>query len=291
MHREIHDIYDVILKIIIVVYGTIFLNFIGIDGEIDEVLSVEITTLTGIKLYLDFLCLLKDGTLCHIEFQYPHADSDDWDRFFNYNISAEFKYQKRAETYVFNFDFRKKRSKIKGIGKTKCYRPIQFFLGDVDFEECIDNINIKVKSNKALTNFEEIVLMLIHISPKFKGDAEILKWISNVLLKKKLFDKTKYEFIQAVVGLEIENFLTKEEQKEIEEVVKMTPQAQEIVLRAIHEVNQKSLSEAKLEGKLEGKREARAEMMIEFAKTFKNQVDINELSAFTGLSIDEINKL
>ena len=78
---------------------------------------------------------------------------------------------------------------------------------------------------------------------------------------------------------------------EIEEVVKMTPQAQEIVLRAIHEVNQKSLSEAKLEGKLEGKREARAEMMIEFAKTFKNQVDINELSAFTGLSIDEINKL
>lgn len=137
MTRDIHDIFDVILKIIIAVYGTIFLNFMGICGEIDEILSVEITTLTGTKLYLDFLCLLKDGTLCHVEFQYPHAEPNDLDRFFNYNISAEFKYQKRAETYVFNFDFRKMKSMIKRIGKTKCYEPIQFFLGDVDFEEHI----------------------------------------------------------------------------------------------------------------------------------------------------------
>lgn len=74
MDREIHDVFDVILKIIIAVYGTVFLSFMGIDGEIEEVLSVEITTLAGTKLYSDFLCSLKDGTLCHIEFQYPHAE-------------------------------------------------------------------------------------------------------------------------------------------------------------------------------------------------------------------------
>ena len=115
----------------------------GIDGEIEEVLSVEITTLAGTKLYLDFLCSLKDGTLCHIEFQYPHAEPDDFVRFFRYNISAEFKYQKRVETYVFNFDFGKNRINVMGIGKTKCSRPVQFFLGDVDFESYIENINYK----------------------------------------------------------------------------------------------------------------------------------------------------
>lgn len=199
------------------------------------------------------------------------------------DISAEFKYQKRAETYVFNFDFRKFKSKIKCIGKTKCYGPIQFFLGDVDFKKYSENINIKVKSNKALTNFEEIVLMLMPVFPKFEGNVEIIKWISNILLKKELFDKTQYEFIQAVVGLEIENFLTDDEQKEIDEEIKMTPQAQYIVTRAIHEVNQKALYEAKQEGI--------DETMIEVAKTFRNQVDIGLLSDFTGLSIDKINSL
>ena len=213
MIRKIHDIYDVILKIIIAVYATVFLKFMGIRGEIDKVLSVEITTLAGSKLYLDFLALLKDGTLCHIEFQYPHSEPDDCNRFFNYNISAEFKYQKRAETYVFNFDFEKLKSKIKRIGKTKYFEPVQFYLGNVDFEKYIENINIKVDSNKTLTNFEEIVLMLIPVFPKFKGDLEILKWISNILLKKELFDKTKYEFIQLLLAWKLKISLRKMNKK------------------------------------------------------------------------------
>ena len=146
---------------------------------------------------------------------------------------------------------------------------------------------IKVNSNKALTNFEEIVLMLMPVFPKFEGNAEILKWISNILLKKELFDETKYEFVQAIVGLEIKNFLSEEEQDEIDEAIKMTPQAQLVVTRAIHEVNQKTLSEAKEKAKLEGKSEA----MVEFAREFKDDVDIGKLSAVTGLSIDEINRL
>ena len=47
--RDVHDIYDVILKIIISVYGTLFLNYIGIEDEIKEILNVEFTTLTGKK--------------------------------------------------------------------------------------------------------------------------------------------------------------------------------------------------------------------------------------------------
>ena len=55
MNRDIHTIYDVILKIIAFAYGTTFLNYIGIEKEVKEIFNIEFTTLTGSKLYLDFL--------------------------------------------------------------------------------------------------------------------------------------------------------------------------------------------------------------------------------------------
>lgn len=74
MDRDVHDIFDVILKIIVATYQSLFLKYMGVDEEIEEILSIEFTKLDGSKLYLDFLCLLKNGTLCHIEFQFPYAN-------------------------------------------------------------------------------------------------------------------------------------------------------------------------------------------------------------------------
>ena len=116
--RDIHDIYDVILKIIAAAYGETFLRYIGIDEKLRKNLSVELTTLKGPKLYVDFLCELNDDTLCHIEFQYPNAKTKDLDRFFNYNITSQVRYQKLTETYILNFTGRKIEEKIKAIGKT-----------------------------------------------------------------------------------------------------------------------------------------------------------------------------
>ena len=47
MIRKIHSVYDVILKIIVLIYKTSFLNYIGIEKEIKANLSVEFVTLTG----------------------------------------------------------------------------------------------------------------------------------------------------------------------------------------------------------------------------------------------------
>ena len=282
MNRNVHDIYDVILKIILAVYASVFLNFIGIEKEIKEILSVEITTLSGNKLYLDFLCLLEDDTLCHIEFQYPNAKPEDYERFFNYNIAAEVRYQKRAETYVFNFTSKKKSKYIK-IGKTKVFCPIDFNLDDIDFKYFFKKINIKVKSNIPLTNEEELVLLLMPISSEFKGDVKVLKRIAQIVVKKDLFDETKYEFVRAIVGLEIDNFLTNDEKNEIAEAISMTPEAQSVVLKAINEVNQKVLYEQKQKGIEQG--------ILMVAKNLKGDMDVDRISAVTGLSVDEINSL
>ena len=88
MDRPIHDIYDVILKLIALIWATDFLKFLGIDGEIVEILNTEIITLNGKHYYLDFLCRLKDGTLLNIEFQFPKLKNKDCPRFYEYNIVA-----------------------------------------------------------------------------------------------------------------------------------------------------------------------------------------------------------
>ena len=287
MNRDIHDIYDVILKIIATVYGTVFLKYIGIEKDIEEILNIELTTITGSKLYLDFLCRLNDDTLCHIEFQFPKADLTDANRFFNYNITAQVRYQKLTETTIINFTQQKINDKPVKIGETKCFYPNQVYLGDLDFKKYLENIKIKVKSNKQLSHFDEITLMLMSIIPEFENKFEMLKKISNLFKNENLYNEEKLEFIQAIIKLEIENLLTAEEQKEIKEDIKMSPHAESIIKQAINEVNWKVLAETEEKGIEKGKKDT----MKSVAKQFKNQIDIQELSKFTGISIEEIEKL
>ena len=65
-YGDVHDVYDVILKIIIHVWASLFLHFIGIDEEVKEILKTEFITRYGKKVYVDFLCKLKNGDLFHI---------------------------------------------------------------------------------------------------------------------------------------------------------------------------------------------------------------------------------
>lgn len=186
MARDIHDIYDVIMKIIVLVYGPIFLRFIGIEEEIKKVLDVEFTTITGKKFHLDYLCLLEDDTLCNIEFQFPIAKPTDLSRFSKYNILAEARYQKTANTYIINFTEFKQNIKTIKIGKSKSFHPEQIYLGDIPYDEILKKINIKVKSNESLTNEEEIILMISILTPKCKSKFETLKQICEFLEKKRV---------------------------------------------------------------------------------------------------------
>lgn len=98
MNKKHHQIYDSILKIIITVYLSEFLEYIGIDKEIEEVLKTEITTISGRTVYLDFLCKTNDGKLYNIEFQLKSPKVDDLTRFYDYNIIANVRYDKITET-------------------------------------------------------------------------------------------------------------------------------------------------------------------------------------------------
>ena len=287
MKREIHSLYDIILKIIVSIYGTTFLEYVGIRKKIKAILSVEFITLTGKKYILDYLCLLEDKTICHIEFQFPSATTSDLNRFFDYNIHSQSKYQKLTETLVFNFISSKNKDLTIKIGKSKSFHPAYFYLGDIDFNTYLENINIKSKSDIKLTDFEEITLMLICLCPEWKNKLETLQKIVKFLKKKELFDSNKFEYIEGIIKLEIENLLTPKEQMQIKEEITMTPQAENLFKQVIDEVHQKELIETREDALVEGRKKG----MEEIVKEFRDLIDIETLSKKTGLSIEEIENL
>ena len=299
MDLKVHDIYDVILKLLAVVYGSIFLRYIGCEEEIEKIYNVEITTLKGKKMYLDFLCLLTDNTLRHVEFEYPKANDEDLERFHNYNITAQVRYQMLTDTDVVSFTKSPQKETPKKIGKSKSFHPHYFYIGDIDFEKIFEKINIKAESNRKLTNFEEITLLLRCLEYNFKDKVETLNFITKLLKKEEIFDESKFEFIETIVKLEIDNLLTESERKEIKEEIKVTPQAQETIMQVIHEVNQKVLAETEEEGIKKGIKKGikrgikrgKKETQLEIAQKLKKTMNDEQISEITGLSLEKIQNL
>ena len=204
MDRNIHDIYDIILKLIAQIWGTIFLEFMEINGEIKEIINTEFITLNGTKYYPDFLCRLTDETLCHIEFQYPEASPKECNRFYNYNTLATVKKGGNTESHIFNFTSKFKKINCE-INNSITFHPHNFFLGEVDFEKIFKKINIKVKSNIKLTGKEEIALMLRSLEYNYENKAQTLEKVTKLLKKEHLFNKEKFQYFKGIIKLKIEN--------------------------------------------------------------------------------------
>ena len=132
MKREIHTIFDIILKLIISTHAEEFLKLIGENKSLKRVLRNEFVTKKGRKLYLDFLCELDNETILDIEFQFTGPDSDDLDRFYDYNQISQSEYDTLCETIIISFRTSKSGQKSRKIGKTKSIHPIFFYLGDID---------------------------------------------------------------------------------------------------------------------------------------------------------------
>lgn len=158
---------------------------------------------------------------------------------------------------------------------------------------------MKSETNVKLTGFEEIVLMIASLVYGCKNRFEILDNVSILLKNEFMFDKSRFDIIKAVIKLEIENLLSKEEQDMIREEIDMTPKAEEIIVNAIREVNDKVLYETEVkareegirEGKKEGRDEGRIKALEEMARNLKDTFDDDEISQRTGLSLERVREL
>ena len=307
MKRKIHYIFDVILKMTMEVYANEFLPFIGENRKIKKILKTEYQTKKGRIMTLDFLCQLEDNTLLNIEFQYTGPNSDDLDRFFDYNILSQTKFDELCETIIILFKTNKSGQKSRKIGKSKSMHPTFFYLGDIDFMKILNSIDDKVENNINLTSHDEISLLLMCLLPKYKNKFEILKNICNLHKKFELFNKERIDTFEAIIGIEIENFIEKDKQNQLMEVLNMSPQSKEMMENAINHAIKKSverekqqiyqqgkeegIKEGKEEGIKEGKKEGKKEEKEKIAKNLKKYHTPEEISKITGLTLATILKL
>ena len=265
--RNVHDIYDVLLRLIVPIWLNHFLEFMGIDVEIEEILKTDLTTHKGKKRYLDFLFRATNSKIYHLEFQFPYADMDDLKRFFSYNILASYKYESIVETIIINFSIKiNENFKSYTSDKSKTFHPPQYHIGQHDFKTSFRNIKNKVETYiqtgkiGKITPIEELAMLLQCTVKGFENRAETLKWICEVVQYKELFDETRYDHIAALVKLELDNLISREEKEYIEkeigkkfkEVVKVSPKLAIEIKDTINQVNKKTLNETYDDGKNEG---------------------------------------
>lgn len=295
MARKIHKIYDILMKIIILIYDMEFLKYIGMEQPIAEILQTEMTSLGGKTRVLDFLCKLEDDTLCNIEFQFPVARLDDLKRFFDYNIMAQIRNDSLTETVIINFTTSASGEKQTNIGITKSFQPIQIYLGDINYDERLEKINNKEQTNQKLTSSEEIDLMLMCLVVDTTNKTGKLRNICKILKNEEIFKKDRLDVVKSIIKLEIDNLITDDENEKFKEGIKMTPEAEQIINQAVNQVNRKyeilAREEGIKEGKIEGIKEGKAEGIMEVAKNLKEIHTPQEISKLTGLSVEEIEKL
>ena len=302
MKRKIHKIYDFIMKLIIVLYLNEFLIYIGEERKIVEVLKTEIRTLNGKTRYLDFLCKLDDGSICNIEFQFPVAYSDDLERFFDYNIVAEIDENQTTDTIVINFTKSGVGENEIEIGSSKNFHPKNVYLGDTDYiselEKIKNKINTKSKNREnlnkdkesdiQLTFIEELHLLIMPLLPKYENKTDLLLDISEILKNEKAFRKEKYNFIKAIINLEIENLIPKENQEKFEGDENMDKELTDLMMGVAKEVNKKyeqmALEEAEQNGIKKGIEKGKKEV----AKKLKKIHTPEEIAQITGLNLQTI---
>ena len=188
---------------------------------------------------------------------------------------------------MINFTSSKKIIKPRQIGESKSFHPKHFYLGDIDFNEYWRKINIKAESNLKLNGFEEISLMLMCLLPECKIKAQMLDKISKLLKKEELFDNTRLDYIQSVIRLEIDNLISEDEKNKIKEEIDVGPEAAQLIVDVIGEVNRKTLYEREQKGREDGKVEAIEEMAVNLSDVLSAE----EIAERTGLTIERVNEI
>ena len=272
-------------------YGDEFLKFLGEERSLKKVLKTEIITKKGRTLYLDYLCMLEDDTLLHIEFQFKAVSEEDLERFFDYNIFSQTEHDSLCDTVIISFRTCLAGKKTLKIGETKTTHPKFIYLGDIDFNKVLNNITDKVKNNSRLTSNDEILLMLMCLVPKNKNKVEILSKICKMLKKEELFDKTKIDTFKGVISLEIQNLIPEVEQEKLKGKIKLTPETKELINNAITEVGRKYEYLEKQELIEKGMKKGMKKREKEIAKNLKDILPDEEIAKYTGLDLKTVQKI
>lgn len=273
MNKKVTDKnYDLVFKLTAGVFKGRILEFLGIkSAQIESSFTTELPMIEANTNHTDFMFILKDGTLLHLEFQSDFSKETLF-RVFMYDARIVAKHKKPVKTVIVYSGLGGNLENRFDLGSVKYETEIIYIKRDFDGDEIYKKELEKIDAGKTPDWLNLIFLPIMKSSQK---EVERAKAVIAVLKKINL-KKSHYEALVAAIMVLVDKFIGEKDFNEIWEEISM--------LNVIKFAEKKGMEKGMEKG-----------IEVEKIKTAKSMLaegmDIKLIEKFTGLSTETIEKL
>ncbi|MBZ4662706.1 MAG: hypothetical protein JG776_388 [Caloramator sp.] len=217
-----HNNNDIILKYMAEAFKDTTLEFLGIKlPKIKSVIPTDLPIIDVKEEVMDFVFLLEDDSLLHLEFQTTYK-KDDLIRFNLYDLRLYKKERKPVRTIViYSADINDDNiiTELR-IGPNKLYKVEKILMKRFDGDRTLEHLKSVILSEKELTELDKLNLIFLPLMKSKKDKNELA--ITAVELAKEINDKDLKMFcISAIIAIS-DKFIDKEYINKLKEVFEMT---------------------------------------------------------------------
>ena len=274
-----------------------FLKGIGIADDIVIPLPTELITTNGINWRLDYCGLSSNYEIINVEFQSSRLTKEDEIRIFDYASSLFVKFKLPVKTFIIS-TVEDKCRKIEKWHHNDVFTIYVISLKDKDGLESLNRIKSKIK-NKETFNGEDIVSLISIVFMKSQfSEKELLFQVADLTNKGKFESDFKKDQVKSILLILGDKFIKDIEELEHFKVIIMmgSGHLSSIMAREKEnykkEVREEFIEEGISKGIDIGYEKGDENRAISIVKRMlEKDVSIEDISEFTGLSVEKINSL
>ena len=274
-----------------------FLKGIGIADDIVIPLPTELITTNGINRRLDYCGLSSNYEIINVEFQSSRLTKEDEIRIFDYASSLFVKFKLPVKTFIIS-TVEDKCRKIEKWHHNDVFTIYVISLKDKDGLESLNRIKSKIK-NKETFNGEDIVSLISIVFMKSQfSEKELLFQVADLTNKGKFESDFKKDQVKSILLILGDKFIKDIEELEHFKVIIMmgSGHLSSIMAREKEnykkEVREEFIEEGISKGIDIGYEKGDENRAISIVKRMlEKDVSIEDISEFTGLSVEKINSL
>ena len=267
---------DIIMKATAEMFKDKTLEVFGLKtAKIIDIMPTVLPIVEAREKRVDFVFLLEDETLLHLEFQTTISD-DLLRRIAFYGARIVDRHNRVVNTAIIYSGRIESAPDLLQKGSLT-YQVTNVYLKGMDGDEEYRRIKAKLDKGETLEESDLIKLIFLPLMKSKQIEAEMA--LKAAELAKAANNKFTSFVIGAIVAI-TDNFLPEEYKKRLLEVLRMT------------QIEQWLREEGKLEGKIEGKIEGKLEGQLEAARNaLKKGLSLDDVAEITGLPKETVQKL
>jgi len=263
---------DIIMKATAAMFKDKSLEVFGLKtAKIVDIMPTVLPVVEAKEKRVDFVFLLEDDTLLHLEFQ-TTVPEDLLRRFAYYGARLVERHNMDVNTVVIYSGRIESAPELLEQGSL-CYRVTNIFLKSMDGDAEYNKIKTLLEKGKDL---EEVDLLKLILLPLMKSQQPVAEMTIKAAQLAKSANSRLTDFVIGSIIAITDKFLPEEYKRKLLEVLSMT-QIEEWIRE---------------EGKVLGKAEGKAEGKLEAARNaLKKGLSIEDIAEITNLPLETVQKL